>query len=82
VPHFVVTWTEVALDQYLALDVEQRKLIDRRLVMLAGAPDGDECRYDPGSDTWTATDESSAGFIVYTYRNDGLRLIVLRLVYL
>lgn len=45
-------------------------------------PTGPGCRYDPGSDTWTATDASAAGLIVYTFRTHSPRLIVLRLVYL
>jgi hypothetical protein len=77
----VVTWSEVALDEYLALDSGRQRLIDRRLTELVDAPDGPGCRYDAGTDTWAATDAEAAGFIVYTFRIDGSRLVVLRLVY-
>lgn len=78
---YVIRWVDVALDQYLSLTAEQQSLIDRRLGGLADGPDGDGCRYDADSDTWIATDEQAAGLIVYTFRTDGPRIIVLRLVY-
>ncbi len=80
--HWVATWAEVALDQYLALGSGQQTLIDSRLAELVGAPDGEGCRYDQGSDTWTTTDAQAGGFIVYTFRQASPRLVVLRLVYL
>ena len=59
---WVATWAEVALDQYLALGSGQQTLIDSRLEELVGAPDGEGCRYDQGSDTWTTTDAQAGGF--------------------
>jgi hypothetical protein len=79
---WVATWAEVALDQYLAMRSDQQALIDSRLTELMRAPDGEGCRYDQGSDTWTTTDAQAAGFIVYTFRQASPRLVVLRLVYL
>jgi hypothetical protein len=60
----------------------QQALIDARLRELVRAPDGEGCRYDRGSDTWSTTDAQAAGFIVYTFRQASPRLVVLRLVYL
>jgi hypothetical protein len=79
---WVATWAEVALEQYLAVGSAQQALIGSRLAELAKAPDGDGCRYDQRSDTWTTTDAQAAGFIVYTFRQASPRLVVLRLVYL
>jgi hypothetical protein len=79
---WVATWSEVALDQYLDLSPGRQELIDARLIDIAKAPDGEGCRYDEATDTWSTTDAQAAGFIVYTFRRSAPRLVVLRLVYL
>ena len=78
----VVQWAEVALDQYLALDQRRRASVDACLQTLAEFPDGPGSWYDLSSDTWTAADPDTAGVIVYTFRVEGPKLVVLRLIYL
>lgn len=78
---WVVTWSEVALDQYLALNSERKALILARLAALTSAPDGEGCRYVKEADIWSTTDAPAAGFLVYTFRRSAPRLVVLRLVY-
>lgn len=77
----VLGWVDVALDQYLALPLEQQHLIDARIGQLLDDPAGSGSSYDPDTDWWTTTDHFGAGLIVYVFRPDRPRLVILRLVY-
>lgn len=80
-PRFSVGWVDVAIDQYLTLEMGQRQLVDERIAELAELPDGPDCHRDRATDQWTTTDERGEGLILYIFRNDPARLVVLRLIY-
>lgn len=69
------------IDQYLALEMSQRQLVDERMTQLVELPDGPDCHLDLVTDQWTTTDAHGEGLILYIFRDDPARLVVLRLIY-
>ncbi len=80
-PHYILGWVDIALDQYISLSAAQQRLIDARIRHLLDDPAGPGSSHDPGTDLWTTTDNAGAGLIVYVFRVDRPRLIIMRLVY-
>ncbi len=72
---------DVAIEQYLALPIEQQRLVDTRVQQLLDNPAGPGTSHDPHTDLWTTADSTGTGLIVYIFRPDRPRLVVMRLVY-
>lgn len=78
--HYTLGWVDIAIDQYLALPPPDQRLVDARVRRLVQDPEVG-ASYDARTDLWTTTDEAGAGLIIYTFRVDRPRLVILRLVY-
>lgn len=74
-------WADIAIDQYLALSEELQRLVDARVTQLLDEPDGPGTGHDRRTDQWTTTDNAGAGLIIYVFRANRPRLVILRLVY-
>lgn len=78
---YTLGWVDIAIDHYLALGVAEQQLIDVGIQQLLDNPEGPGSHHDPASDLWTTTDVAGAGLIIYTFRRDRPRLVIMRLVY-
>jgi hypothetical protein len=81
VPAYSLGWVDIAVEQYLALPIDQQQLVDARVQQLLDEPAGPGTNHDPQTDLWTTTDSTGAGLIVYIFRVNGPRLVIMRLVY-
>ena len=78
---YVLSWVDVASEQYAGLPSEVQQLVDLRLADLLEDPDDPRCSEDAASGQWTTTDHQGLGLILYTFRPGGPRLVILRLIY-
>jgi len=81
VPDHILGWVDIVIEQYLALPSNQQRLIDTRIQQLLTDPAGSDTHRDPDTDLWTTTDAAGSGLIVYIFRADKPRLVIMRLVY-
>ena len=80
-PDYVLTWVDVSREQYAELDADTQHLIDLRLADLLEHPDGPGCSEDSLSGQWVTSDRLGRGLILYSFRQGGPRLVILRLIY-
>lgn len=80
-PNYILGWVDIAIEQYLALPTTQQRLIDTRIQQILDNPAGPSSSHDPDTDLWTTSDSAGAGLIVYVFRADRPRLVIMRLVY-
>lgn len=79
VPDYVLTWVDVAREQYAALPPDTQHLINLGLAELLDEPDGPGCSEDPTTGQWVTSDHVGRGLLLYTFRPGAPRLVILRL---
>ncbi len=73
---------QIALEQYRALSVTERRSVDVRIEQLLERPEGPRAAYDAQSDQWTTTFGDGAGLLLYAVVAQHQQVIILRLVLL
>ena len=73
-------WSQIPLEQYLALPEQAQRQVDVRVAELLNEPEGSPQAYDPPTDQWTTVYGDGAGLILYAVVHSHRRVLILRLV--